>query len=202
MSKTNAPYFIEIILDDEEWVELIYPDIQPGKYMLSNYGRVYSKHRNRILTKSVNANGYVVTNVLDTDGNPITRRVNRLVALHFIEGQTDERNQVNHKDGFKENNYYKNLEWMSSLENNRHAIENDLARKLKGAEHPNTVYPDEVIIRICELLERAYKGTDISKIIAEEYPHLNYTHERLTKYINDKIKKRNVRTDISSKYNF
>ena len=194
--------FFEIILDDEEWVDLVHSDILPGKYLISNYGRVYSKIRNRLLNPGVNAKGYVRVALNDINGKHVTRRINRLVALHFIEGRTEERDQVNHKDGIKLNNYYKNLEWTSSLENNRHAIENNLAKRSKGENHVHSAYSDEIVIRICELLERSYRGVDIAKTIIEEFPDLNYTKQRLIKYINDKVKKRHVRVDISSKYVF
>src|ERR1044072_4621404 len=41
--------------------------------------------------------------------------VHRLVALHFVEGRTEARNVVNHKDGNRKNNRASNLEWVRTL---------------------------------------------------------------------------------------
>ena len=54
-----------------------------------------------------------------------TYDIHRLVALHFISNNHN-KPQVNHKDGNKLNNNYKNLEWCTSKENVNHAIKNGL----------------------------------------------------------------------------
>jgi hypothetical protein len=48
------------------------------------------------------------------------RGVHRLVALHHIPND-DSKPEVNHKDFDKMNNVAANLEWVTSLENKRHA---------------------------------------------------------------------------------
>lgn len=48
--------------------------------------------------------------------------VHRLVAMAFVPGYTEERHMVNHKDGNKRNNNHTNLEWVTSQENNIHAV--------------------------------------------------------------------------------
>lgn len=52
-------------------------------------------------------------------------KVHRVVAMCFCP-KTSERNHVNHIDGNKENNDYRNLEWCTPYENNRHARDHGL----------------------------------------------------------------------------
>ena len=48
--------------------------------------------------------------------------VHRLVAIMFIDGRSDINNIVNHIDENKKNNYYKNLEWTTLKNNNKHSF--------------------------------------------------------------------------------
>ena len=54
-----------------------------------------------------------------------TFRIHRLVAQYFV-SNPDNKTQVNHIDGNKNNNRYDNLEWCSNAENAHHAIKTGL----------------------------------------------------------------------------
>lgn len=116
-----------------------------GSYEVSNYGNVRSLNRNveyldgRIrayigqeLKQSMDKYGYM--NVyLSKNGSDKRTRVHRLVAYAFIFNE-HELPEVNHKDGDKSNNYWENLEWVSSSGNISHAIEMGLSIKPSGTK--------------------------------------------------------------------
>lgn len=65
-------------------------------------------------------------------------RIHRLVAEAFISKNTD-KEQVNHIDGNKENNYATNLEWCSQSENMKHSYRIGLRDKERLREYMRTV---------------------------------------------------------------
>lgn len=127
---------------NEESSEEIWADV-PGfeeYYQASTRGRIRSKPRfvrfkdNRpprwkpevILTGRVDKWGYVRV-CTSVNGISRTWKVHRVIALTFIPNSNN-KPQVNHKDGNKQNNHSVNLEWMTNAENQIHALESGLAR--------------------------------------------------------------------------
>ena len=64
-------------------------------------------------------NGYKLTK-LRNKNKIVTAKVHRVVAEAFLPN-TENKPQVNHKDGNKANNHVDNLEWVTASENIRHA---------------------------------------------------------------------------------
>lgn len=104
--------------------------IVPGftRFAINNTGVVKSTKYNRVLKPSLNPYGYPYVNVYDADK---TRW--RSVCLHILLARTFVKNPepevrffVNHKDGIKTNYELKNLEWVTSTDNQTHAVENGL----------------------------------------------------------------------------
>lgn len=84
-------------------------------YSVSTFGRVKNNRNNHILTHGVNTSGYPSLRISNSSGRK-TFRVHRLVATAFIENP-DKKEEVNHKDEVKTNNYVENLEWLTRSEN-------------------------------------------------------------------------------------
>lgn len=100
-------------------------------YYISNLGNVYSKKANNLFLKmkfSKGYQGYYHISMVDKAGNAITKRVNRLVANHFIPNPQN-LPFVGHKNNIKTDNRVENLYWTTPLENTRKAIKDGLIKK-------------------------------------------------------------------------
>lgn len=102
----------------EEWKEF-----SDGRYKISNYGKILSTKKNILLRPSV-VRGYEKVCIF-IDGKYKIMSVHRLVAMNFIPNPNNYP-QINHIDGNKENNFYKNLEWCTPSMNVKHAYKNGL----------------------------------------------------------------------------
>lgn len=101
----------------EDWKEI--KDFE-GIYEVSNLGNVKRVKTQQILKLRKHSAGYFSV-CLWKEGKDYYRFVHRLVASAFIEN-TDNKKEVNHKDGVKTKNTVDNLEWVTPKENQRHAV--------------------------------------------------------------------------------
>lgn len=101
--------------------EIVYP------FYVTRDGRIWNNNTQRYLKQQINSKGYSVVRV-NVDGVKQTFRVHREVAKAFIPN-IDNKPQVNHKDGNKQNNNVFNLEWCTQQENVDHAMKNGLWKK-------------------------------------------------------------------------
>lgn len=126
MTKTNYDhYYIE--------------DIGNGEYKVySNKTGVYKelKQSHTINSKRTNAKPYIQVGV---DGCQLLHRLVASTFIGDIEGKT-----VNHKDGNTLNNAIDNLEIVTQLENNIHAIQTGLMPT--GEKHGKAKYTDEELL--------------------------------------------------------
>lgn len=110
--------------------------VQISAYKIFEDGRIYSDFHNRFLSYSKDKDGYDLVTMRKLGINKNDQyRVHRIIAMAFL-GSCPEGFQVNHKDGDKSNNNRKNLEYVSCVENIRHARDNGLSKK--GKLHHNT----------------------------------------------------------------
>ena len=109
------------------------------EYSVSKNGEIFSSPRNgtinelKVLKPSKSKTGYLRV-VLSKHNVRHYKSVHRIVAENLVHG--DNSLTVNHIDGNKLNNSVDNLEWISTGDNTRHAIENGLANR-DGNTNPN-----------------------------------------------------------------
>lgn len=92
-------------------------------YEVSNLGNVRNKKTKLVLATEDTGNGYLYVGLQMPDGSYKKARVHRLVAMTFLEFErTEERNEVDHINGCKTDNYVENLRWCTHKENMNNPI--------------------------------------------------------------------------------
>ena len=92
-------------------------------YEVSNLGNVRNKKTKAVLATEDTGNGYLYVGLQMPDGSYKKARVHRLVAITFLEFErTEERNEVDHINGVKTDNYVENLRWCTHKENMNNPI--------------------------------------------------------------------------------
>ena len=86
------------------------------QYHIYQDGRVWSCRRKILLKTQTNRHGYKFV-ILCKDKVRVSKKIHRLVALHFI-NNLDNKPYVDHIDRDKTNNMYWNLRWATRSENN------------------------------------------------------------------------------------
>lgn len=120
-------------------------------YYITDDGKVWSERTQKYLSFQYDKNGYVKVQMRSTDNKSHRYSIHRLVLENFKPVENMENLQVNHIDGNKKNNNLTNLEWTTSEENIRHAIDNNLRATINGA---SKLTPEQVI----EIYRRATNG--------------------------------------------
>lgn len=100
-------------------------------YEASSLGRIRSKDRirangiplkGRVLKPNPERGGYLQVALYRSGEKPKYLKVHRLVASAFLPNPQS-KEQVNHKNGIRNDNRLENLEWCSCSENHRHAFD-------------------------------------------------------------------------------
>lgn len=115
----------ENIYSDEIWKDIPKELVNNiNGYKISNYGRVRN-HKGKITEGHLHSSGYLWVSI-----SPKQYVLHRLVAKIFIPN-LENKNQVNHKDGNKQNAKLENLEWVTGKENSQHAHDTGLNTNTK-----------------------------------------------------------------------
>lgn len=176
------------MISDNSWVDI--PNYE-GCYMINKLGQIKSmprvvdsrKRNSGVNTRTISLGhlrpeltkrGYLRV-TLSNGGAKKRYLLHRLVASIFIPN-TENKPQINHKDGNKENNCVENLEWVTSYENNKHAREFGLNNGRRG----QFKYGGQLLQSILNRIESGETLRSISK-------HLTIPESSLSK-----IKNRNL----------
>lgn len=151
----------------EKRINRYYPSA--SYYTINEYGTIYNHHTNRYITPTLDRHGYfqVKLYVDDTNKKRASYLVHRLVATTYLDfdvnnlykGKYSNNFTVDHIDGNKTNNYYKNLRWITLLENCNEA-------KKMGWNNPEAGYADiseELAKQIVQDLLDMYSIKEITK---------------------------------------
>ncbi len=156
-----------------------------GYYQISSWGRVKSLARyNRYFSGGIEISkfrqGMIMNLSLDKYGyhklilckNSVKRMflVSRLVGIHFLDNSLN-LPEINHLYGDKTNNYYKDLEWSSQIDNKHHAIKTGLFN-INGDSNPNAKLSSHDIPIIFEMRKNGAKIQDIAKIYKINRHHI------------------------------
>lgn len=156
MTKPIAKWAEFIWPADEEWRAV---DGFPG-YEVSDAGRVRSANRGvnkRLLKGESDKDGYIkVTLYRDRKQKKI--HVHRLVALHFVDGRTAERDFACHRNGKRIDNAAANIKWATQAENIADKIGHGTHQI--GSKHGRASIDESVAAEVKRLFEEIpkYKG--------------------------------------------
>lgn len=111
-------------------------------------------------------------------------RVHRVVTLAFLGSPPSASHEVNHKDGDKSNNALDNLEYVTPLENVRHAERHGLSRHPSGEDRPNTRISDKDVLRIHALVRSGGDANEIAAAFGVSRSHVyGIKHHRARRYL-------------------
>lgn len=135
-----------------------------GDYLITDDGEVISNkicNYHNVLKKRINKSGYYYVN-LCKNGKYKSVSIHRLVGKHFIENPNNY-DMLNHIDGNKLNNDYKNLEWCTNSYNMKEAVRLGLLNIKKGKY--SNLYSGKINIDIANKIRQIRKnGTSYSKL--------------------------------------
>ena len=99
-------------------------------YSVNEEGVVVNTKTGKVLKTDLTNVGYKRVTLWSVEQKAVRLSVHRLVALHFIDNP-NEYPMVNHKDGNKLNNHYRNLQWCTCSQNTVHAFKHGLRKDTK-----------------------------------------------------------------------
>jgi len=129
-------------------------------YNIDEYGNIVNSKTGRILKQGKNQKGYCHVQLSD-NGYSKTISVHKLVFINYI-GEVPKGYEINHIDGNKENNNFKNLEIVTRKENMNKAVEVGLIKS--GKDSLNSI--------------QVFQIDPISKEIINEFGSINIAQKK------------------------
>lgn len=177
-------------------------NIRKGLYKINRQGVIINKD-GLVMKQSLDTSGYPSISLMMGENPKGLKRktfaVHRLVCKTFKLVQPIDKQLVNHKDGNKCNNDVSNLEWCTVAENNKHAYDTGLRKKLKGTKVGTSRYKEPFIEEICKLI--SYGNLSNNNILDELLPYKAYDYDReAVRTLIGEIRRKKRWTHISDKY--
>lgn len=144
-----------------------------GLYKINEDGVVYSCYYRKIMRSWISKKYPRIR--LSKNGKVKNFFVHRLVADNYLE--PSEKNHINHIDGNKLNNNYKNLEWCTPQENSDHAVVTGLITSY-GENNNKSKLTEKDVIKIFKLLENR---TESYKLIGKKFGVTRYSISMIDK---------------------
>ena len=180
---------IEIIFKNK--YKSIYIKNKKTKYLISKTGKVLNSKTGRILKPIKTQDGYLKVN-LSHNNKTYNKKIHILVAKAFITNSIVTYNMINHIDGDKCNNNYKNLEWCDNSYNQLHAHRMKLYRK------PPFKNPEKMVHLVCECLQNNMTTSEIKKYLADFISINNIQSDIKTLILH--VRRRKIYKHISENY--
>lgn len=150
-------------MERELWTDV---DGFNGRYMVSNMGRVRNMRTNYVLqgTLQMKCGGYYYVSLYNPPRHK-TQKVAPLVAHHFI-GPKPPGMEVNHINNIRTDDRASNLEYLTHLDNIKHAQQYGFLSDQCGEHNHKHKYTTEIVVQILRMYyNEKKKPMDISKEI-------------------------------------
>jgi hypothetical protein len=157
----------------DKWIKV------PGYLIeVTKSGKVRDYITKELKTIYLTKSGYQLINSKTDENIFKTKGVHQLVALTFI-GPCPQKHEVNHKDLDKQNNCYKNLEYLTRKKNHKHARLNlgnwsIYPNPRKGSQLPWSKLKEKDIPKIFKLHKKGLLQREISKIFGVSRALIGY----------------------------
>lgn len=115
-------------------------------YQVSNMGRIKNLTKEKILKPYHCTKGYLQVKLFKDKKSKIII-THRLVGITFLPNP-ENKPQINHINGVKDDNRLNNLEWVTQSENILHAIETGLKISSKGTNHGMSKLTEKEVLEI------------------------------------------------------
>ena len=139
-----------MILNEAVWKPLIYQNNLYDRFEVSNDGHIRNATTKRVYKMCINKAGYFQVCVsLGCRDKKKVFKIHKAVAETFIPNPENKR-EVNHIDGDKQNNIVSNLEWTTHFENMQHASKTGLVARMYGMDNLNAKLSEEDVKYIRE----------------------------------------------------
>jgi hypothetical protein len=155
---------IEGDIVDVNGEEYKFVTIRNRSKLVSKDGKLLNPYRNQEVGLHTNPDGYLCSG----GGVP----VHLYVAHAWVDGY-DETKEVNHKDFDRKNNNYKNLEWVTHLENIQRSVDGNyevICKSKRGTNNGRATFTEEQVLKIRKLYDTGKYS--IADLVRMDYPEL------------------------------